>query len=66
VPFVTDLGLIRALAERSPLPLNVMRMSPAPSISELAGTGVARISHGPYPYILAMDGLERAARENRA
>jgi len=66
VPFVTDLDLIRALPERSPLPLNVMRMSPEPSIAQLAATGVARISHGPYPYILAMDTLERAARENRA
>jgi len=63
VPFVTDIGLIRELASRSPLPLNVMRMSTTPSIAELADAGVARISHGPYPYVLAMDALERAARE---
>jgi 2-methylisocitrate lyase-like PEP mutase family enzyme len=63
VPFVTHIGLIRELASRSPLPLNVMRMSTTPSIAELADAGVARISHGPYPYVLAMDALERAARE---
>lgn len=63
VPFVTDLGLIRELASRSPLPLNVMRMSATPSIAELADAGVARISHGPYPYLIAMQALESAARE---
>lgn len=62
VPFVTDLELIRELASRSPLPLNVMRMAPTPTIGELADAGVARVSHGPYPYILAMDALENAAR----
>jgi 2-methylisocitrate lyase-like PEP mutase family enzyme len=25
--------------------------------------GVARISHGPYPYLVAMGALETAARE---
>ena len=62
VPFVTDVELIRELASRSPLPLNVMRMAPTPTIGELADVGVARVSHGPYPYILAMDALENAAR----
>lgn len=63
VPFVTDLGLIRELASRSPLPLNVMRMSTTPSIADLTEAGVARISHGPYPYIVAMGALESAARD---
>lgn len=63
VPFVTDLDLIRELASRSALPLNVMRMSTTPSIADLAEAGVARISHGPYPYIVAMGALESAARD---
>lgn len=63
VPFVTDLDLIRELASRSPLPLNVMRMSTKPSIADLTEAGVARISHGPYPYIVAMGALESAARD---
>jgi 2-methylisocitrate lyase-like PEP mutase family enzyme len=65
VPFVSDLGLIRELASRSPLPLNIMRMATTPSIADLADAGVARVSHGPLPYILAMGALEAAARENR-
>lgn len=63
VPFVTDLDLTRELASRSPLPLNVMRMSTTPSIADLTEAGVARISHGPYPYIVAMGALESAARD---
>ncbi|WP_283937652.1 isocitrate lyase/PEP mutase family protein [Sphingomonas hankyongi] len=63
VPFVTDLELIRQLARQSPLPLNVMRVSTTPSIADLSAAGVARISHGPYPYLIAMSALESAARE---
>lgn len=62
-PGLSDLALIRRLAEGSPLPLNIMRLGTKPSIKELADAGVARVSHGPYPYLLAMEALERAARE---
>ncbi len=62
-PGLSDLALIRRLAECSPLPLNIMRLGTKPSIKELADAGVARVSHGPYPYLLAMEALERAARE---
>lgn len=62
-PGLSDLALIRRLAESSPLPLNIMRLGTKPSIKELAEAGVARVSHGPYPYLLAMEALERAARE---
>ena len=40
-----------------------MRMSTTPSIADLTDVGVARISHGPYPYLVAMGALETAARE---
>jgi len=38
-------------------------MSTTPSIADLTEAGVARISHGPYPYIVAMGALESAARD---
>ena len=57
VPGLSDLGLIAWLAERSPMPLNVMRLAQTPSPAELAAAGVARISHGPAPYLQAMAGL---------
>ncbi len=62
VPGVADLTLIGDLATASPLPLNIMRLGAAPSIAELAAARVARISHGPHPYMLAMEELEQAAR----
>jgi len=44
------------------LPVNVMMMPTLPSPAELATLGVARISHGPGPYVAAMEFVEQAAR----
>ena len=57
VPGLRSPALIRALTAASPLPVNVMRVSETPTLAELAGYGVARISHGPYPYLQAMKAL---------
>lgn len=61
VPGLGDLALIRELAAASPLPLNIMRLGAEPSIDALAAVGVSRISHGPFPYLAAMEALERVA-----
>jgi len=37
-----------------------------PSLRELASVGVARVSHGPRPYVSMMKKLEEAAREAAA
>jgi 2-methylisocitrate lyase-like PEP mutase family enzyme len=65
VPGLIDLALIARLVAASPLPVNIMRTGAEPSIAALAAAGVARVSHGPAPYLLAMAALERAAREVR-
>ena len=62
-PGLVDIGLIARLAEASPLPLNVMVGDATPPLRDLAAHGVARVSHGPRPYLLAMKALEQAARE---
>jgi 2-methylisocitrate lyase-like PEP mutase family enzyme len=62
-PGLTNLELIAQLAEASPLPLNVMVSDATPPLSALADAGVARVSYGPHPYLLAMRALEEAARE---
>lgn len=62
VPGLTDLGLITDLAAASPLPVNILVQPDSPSLRQLAEAGVARISHGPGPYRLAMKALEDAAR----
>jgi 2-methylisocitrate lyase-like PEP mutase family enzyme len=62
VPGLVDERLIGLLVERAPLPVNIMVGKSAPPASRLAELGVARISHGPGPYRLAMKALEDAAR----
>lgn len=66
VPGLADLALIARLAEASPLPLNIMAGAGTPPLHLLAERGVARISHGPGPYLLAMKALEEAARAAEA
>jgi 2-methylisocitrate lyase-like PEP mutase family enzyme len=61
-PGLANIALIARLAEASPIPLNIMVGDTAPSLRELAENGVARVSHGPGPYIMAMKALENAAR----
>ncbi len=61
-PGLVDITLIARLAETSPLPLNIMVDDATPSLSALAQHGVARVSYGPRPYLVAMKALEQAAR----
>jgi 2-methylisocitrate lyase-like PEP mutase family enzyme len=61
VPGVVDERLIGRLVETSPLPLNIMVEAKTPSVSRLAELGVARVSHGPRPYLAMMKHLEEAA-----
>lgn len=51
------------LCAATPLPVNVLLLPDAPPVARLAELGVARISHGPYPYRNAMARLTAAAAE---
>src|SRR5580692_10766331 len=61
-PGLADITLIARLARESPLPLNIMVGDATPSVRVLAEHGVARVSYGPRPYLMAMKSLEEAAR----
>jgi 2-methylisocitrate lyase-like PEP mutase family enzyme len=61
-PGLADLRLLARLCAASPLPVNFMAFPGAPSAAEVAAAGVARISHGPFPHMLAMKALGEAAR----
>jgi 2-methylisocitrate lyase-like PEP mutase family enzyme len=61
-PGLVDIALIARLAEASPLPLNIMVGDTTPPLRVLAENGVARVSHGPRPYLMVMKALEEAAR----
>jgi len=62
-PLLADLDLLARFCEASPLPVNFMAFPGAPSAAEVAAAGVARISHGPFPWKLAMQALKDGARE---
>ncbi|MDJ0944919.1 MAG: isocitrate lyase/phosphoenolpyruvate mutase family protein [Kiloniellales bacterium] len=55
--------LIGAVCEATALPVNIMMLDGAPSMAALAALGVARISHGPGPYVTAMADLAADFRE---
>lgn len=61
-PGLADAALIERLAGDVPLPLNIMAGGNTPTLDVLARCGVARVSHGPGPYIAAMQALEAQAR----
>lgn len=62
VPGIVEEALIGRLVAASPLPVNIMVEADTPSLSHLAGLGVARVSHGAGPYLTMMKLLEKAAR----
>jgi 2-methylisocitrate lyase-like PEP mutase family enzyme len=65
-PGLADLALLEKLCAASPLPVNFMAWPGTPPAAAIAATGVARISHGPFPWKLAMQALAEAAREHYA
>lgn len=64
VPGLIDLRSIASLVASSPLPVNVMIAEGSPDVRALADAGVARISYGPTPYLIAMKALADAAHKN--
>lgn len=62
VPGLANLELLARVCWESPLPVNFMAFPGAPDAAAVAAAGVARISHGPFPYRATMQGLEDAAR----
>ena len=62
VPGLADLALLERVVKGVPLPVNFMAFPGAPSAKDVAATGVARISHGPFPHLLALKAFEEAAR----
>ncbi len=61
VPGLADLRLLEKVCAGSPLPVNFMAFPGAPGAAEVAATGIARISHGPFPFKQAMKALSEAA-----
>ena len=63
VPMLGDPDFLRRLCADCPVPVNFMTYPGCPSNAEVAATGVARISHGPFPYMDLMAKFGEMARE---
>lgn len=61
VPMLGDLALLRRLCSTSPIPVNFMTYPGCPANADVAATGVARISHGPFPHVALMARLQEMA-----
>ena len=57
IPACVNPDLIGRVCEASKIPVNVLMMPGCPSAAELAELGVARISHGPWPYRRMLEDL---------
>lgn len=62
VPGLQDATLIENFCARAPAPVNIMARPGGMDARRLAALGVARVSHGPGPYRLAMQALADAAK----
>lgn len=65
-PGLVDARLIGPVCANSALPVNIISKPGAPSNNELAHLGVARISHGPFPYRQMIAALKEAAAKAMA
>ena len=63
VPRLSDPRHVERVVREAPLPLNLIAFPGAPSRREWADTGVARISHGPFPFRKLMEQLAANATE---
>lgn len=66
VPRLADPGQVERIVREVPLPLNVIAFPGAPPKRDWAAAGVARISHGPFPFRRLMDQLQANAKEAMA
>jgi 2-methylisocitrate lyase-like PEP mutase family enzyme len=57
VPGLLDPAALAQIAEAVPLPLNAMAGSAAAPEADLLGSGIARLSYGPFPYMAVMKSL---------
>lgn len=64
IPGLADDRLIARIVDAVALPVNIMAMPGVHDRARMAEIGVARISHGPGPYSIAMTALAEAAAAN--
>jgi 2-methylisocitrate lyase-like PEP mutase family enzyme len=61
IPGLADLRLVERITSAVPLPVNAMHLPGGPSRAQWASAGIARVSHGPFPYMAMQEWLTREA-----
>lgn len=51
IPGLADLSLVERITKAVPLPVNAMHLPGGPSRARWASVGIARVSHGPFPFM---------------
>jgi 2-methylisocitrate lyase-like PEP mutase family enzyme len=61
IPGLGDLVLVERITRTVNLPVNAMHLPGGPSRAQWASAGIARVSHGPFPYIAMQEWLTKEA-----
>jgi 2-methylisocitrate lyase-like PEP mutase family enzyme len=62
IPGLANLSLVERVCRAVNLPVNAMHLPSGPSRAEWASAGIARVSHGPFPFMAMQKWLEAEAR----
>ena len=62
IPGLRDLSLVERICEALDLPVNAMHLPDGPTRSQWASAGIARVSHGPFPFMAMQAWLTAEAK----
>jgi 2-methylisocitrate lyase-like PEP mutase family enzyme len=62
IPGLANLALVEKIVQAVGLPVNAMHLPNGPSRADWASAGIARVSHGPFPYMAMQEWLTGEAR----
>jgi len=62
IPGLANLSLVERICRALDLPVNAMHLPNGPSRAQWANAGIARVSHGPFPFMDMQKWLESQAR----
>jgi 2-methylisocitrate lyase-like PEP mutase family enzyme len=63
IPGLADLSLVERITKTVNLPVNAMHLPNGPTRAQWASAGIARVSHGPFPYMAMQEWLAGQAKE---
>jgi 2-methylisocitrate lyase-like PEP mutase family enzyme len=62
IPGLADLALVERITKAVGLPVNAMHLPGGPTRAQWASAGIARVSHGPFPFMAMQEWLTGEAK----